>query len=219
MTSKRIFPSRSRISGIRSPKLIIIASEGTNTERIYFEDMASPEYCRNLKVHIEVLKRKKTASSPTHILLALDDFRRKYHLALNKDDELWLVIDRDKWTLKELKSVASACQQKCYLLAVSNPCFELWLLLHIKSLDEYSILEKNDIAKNKRVSPNKRFLEKELADLLGSYDKFNPDTSKFLPFVDVAVSRARALDTKPTHRWPNSLGTRVYRLVESIKNS
>ncbi len=219
MISNRIFPSRSRISGIRSPKLIIIASEGTNTERIYFEDMTSPEYYRNPRVHVEVLEHDSTASSPLHILLYLDHFRKKYHLALNKDDELWLVIDRDNWKLKELSFVASACQQKCYLLALSNPCFEFWLLLHIKSLDDYSSSEKDYIAKNRHVSSKRTFLERELVKLLGSYNKLNPDTSKFLPFIDVAVSRARALDTKPTDRWPNSLGTRVYPLVESIKNS
>lgn len=219
MISKRILRSRTRISGIRSPKLIIIASEGTNTERIYFEDMASPKYYRNSRVHVEVLEHDNTASSPAHILLSLDDFKKKYRLSLHRDDELWLVIDRDKWTLKELSSVASACQQKCHFLAVSNPCFELWLLLHIKSLDDYNVSGRDSIAKNRHISSKRTFLEGELIKLLGSYNKDNPDTSKFLPFIDLAISRARDLDTKPTDRWPNSLGTRVYLLVESIKSS
>ena len=218
MISKRISPSRSRISGIRSPKLIIIASEGTNTERIYFEDMASSEYYRNPRVHVEVLEHDNTASSPKHISLYLDNFKRKYHLALNKDDELWLVIDRDRWTLAELSSVASSCQQKHYLLACSNPCFELWLLLHIKSLDDYNTSDLDAFAKNKHISPNRTLLERELLNLLGNYNKTNPDTSKFLPLVDIAISRARDLDTNPTARWPTCLGTRVYKLAESIKN-
>ena len=218
MISKRIFPPHSRISSIRSPKLIIIASEGTNTERIYFEDMASPEYYRNSRVHVEVLERDNTASSPTYILSLLDDFKKRYHLALNKDDELWLVIDRDKWTLKELSCAASLCHQKCYLLALSTPCFEFWLLLHIKSYDDYSTDEQNSIAKNRHIGSKRTFLEGELVKLLGSYNKANPDTSKFLPFVDDAVSRAKVLDTNPTARWTNKVGTRVYLLAESIKN-
>lgn len=220
MASNRIFKSRIRISGILSPKLIIIASEGTNTERIYFEDMASPHYYRNPKVHVEVLERTDTASSPAHILSFLDSFKHKYRLSLDKDDELWLVIDRDGWTLRELSSVASLCGQKCYLLALSNPCFEFWLLLHIKSYDDYSAAEQDSIAKNRHIGSTKRtFLESELLKLLGSYNKDNPDTSKFLPFIDTAISRARSLDTNPNHRWSNKVGTRVYRLAESIKNS
>jgi len=220
MASRRIFKSRTRISGILSPKLIIIASEGTNTERIYFEDMASPHYYRNPKVHVEVLERTDTASSPAHILSFLDSFKHKYRLSLDKDDELWLVIDRDGWTLRELSSVASLCGQKCYFLALSNPCFEFWLLLHIKSYDDYSPVEQDSIAKNIRIRSTKRtFLETQLLKLLGSYNKDNPDTSKFLPFIDAAISRARALDTNPNHRWPNNVGTRLYLLAQSIKNS
>src|SRR4030042_599106 len=218
MTSKNITILRSRLSGNRTSKLIIIAAEGTKTEKIYFEDMASAEYYRNQGVHIEILERDTKASSPKHILSCIDGFKKKYGLQLNKDDELWMVIDKDKWTLGELSLVASECKKKCYLLAVSNPCFEFWLLLHVKSLDDYSNSEKAAIAKNTHVSSKKTFLEKELTKVLGSYNKGNPDTSKFLPVVDVAISRAKVLDTKPTDRWPNGLGTRVYRLAISIKN-
>jgi len=219
MKSKGSPISRSRISGIRSPKLIIIASEGTNTERIYFEEMLSPQYYRNSKVHVEILKRNSTASSPVNALAFLDDFKKKYHLDLNKEDELWLIIDRDKWTPAELSAVASACQQKCYFLAVSNPCFELWLLLHIKSINDYTNDELASIAKNKHISHNRTFLEGELMKTLGSYNKSNPDTSKFLPYINTAISRARDLDIRPTDRWPNNIGTRVYLLAESIMNS
>ncbi|MHB8104278.1 MAG: RloB family protein [Dehalococcoidales bacterium] len=212
----RKFPKLVRRSGIRIPRLIIIASEGTNTEKTYFEDMSSAEYYRNPRVHVEVLERENTDSSPGHVLDCLDNYTKKYHLSLKKDDELWLVIDRDKWTEKELSAVASTCQQKCYFFAVSNPCFELWLLLHIKSLDDYGQSERNDFTKNKHINRKKTLLEQELCNILGSYNKANLDTSRFLPFIDRAIERARLLDIVPTERWPNRLGTRVYLLAESI---
>ena len=112
MKSHRSFKSRLRTSGVRSPKLIIIACEGTHTERIYFEDMTSPDYFRKPGVYVEVLEHDNTASSPKNILSYLDNFRKKYSLLLKQDDQLWLVIDRDNWTLQELSSVASECQQK-----------------------------------------------------------------------------------------------------------
>ena len=48
------------------------------------------------------------------------------------NDELCLVIDRDKqsWTEATISEVAQFCHAKQYILALSNPCFELWLLIH-----------------------------------------------------------------------------------------
>jgi hypothetical protein len=218
MKANRKLSRNPRISGIRSPRLIVIASEGMHTEKIYFEDMASVKYYRNPGVHVEVLERDETASSPEHVIITLDNYRKKYSLTLNKDDELWLVIDRDRWKLRELSSVATKCYQKSFLLACSNPCFELWLLLHIKSLSDYSKTELDDLTKNKHVSRKRTLLEQEIINIIGSYNKQNPDTSKFLPFVETAISRARTLDSTPTDRWPNCLGTRVYKLAESILN-
>lgn len=216
MKANRTFSPHSRISGVRSPRLIVIASEGKLTEKKYFEDMAS-DY-RNPSIHVEVLDRDETASSPEHVIIALDKYKKKYSLILNKDDELWLVVDRDRWKVRELSSVATKCNQKVYLLACSNPCFEFWLLLHIKSLGDYSQPALDELAKNKHVSRKRTLLEQEIIKIIGSYNKQNPDTSKFLPFVEIAISRARTLDSIPTDRWPNYLGTRVYKLAESILN-
>ena len=131
------------------------------------------------------------------------------------------MIDRDKqsWTLEEIVEVAQVCLQKGYYLAVSNPCFELWLLLHIKSLENYSDSVLQAFIENKKVSSNRTRIEKELILLLGSYNKSNLETSSFLPFVKEAIENAKKLDHNPEQRWPNQLGTRVYRLVEKIISS
>jgi len=36
--------------------------------------------------------------------------------------------------------------------------------------------------------------------------------------VETAIERARALDKNPADRWPQTLGTRVYLLAESVMN-
>jgi len=214
MIDKREFKPRKRKSAFRDASFIVIATEDEYTERQYFLDFISPKYYRNPRVHVEVLKRKTHASSPKHVMDALNKFRHDYRL---KDyDELWMIIDRDKWTRKELSDVAAKCVQKGYSLSVSNPCFELWLLLHIKSIDEYTSNEKSNLEKNQKVNGNRTLLEQEISDILGSYNKSNLDTSKFLPKVEYAIEQARQLDTNPGQRWPISLRTRVYRLAERI---
>jgi hypothetical protein len=85
-------------------------------------------------------------------------------------------------------------------------------------LDEYPEKDLQEFRKNKR--PNSKHpktrLELELIKLLGGYSKGNLDTSKLLKNVEVAIARARALDTHPKHRWTNDLGTRVYLIAEKI---
>ena len=158
-----------RVSHVRDARLFVIATEGEETEKQYFEDLTSKDWYPNPRVIIEVLERSSSASNPKRILKQLDERNKKRGLQF--DDELWLIIDRDKqsWTIEEIAEVAQVCVQKGYYLAVSNPCFELWLLLHIKSLEEYSDDILPEFLDNKKVTSSRTRLERELILRLGSY--------------------------------------------------
>jgi hypothetical protein len=212
MPEKRSIPRRTRRSRCRDAKLIIIAAEGQKTEKKYLEAVAEEYY--NPRIHVKVLDRKNSASDPKHVLEQLNRFRSEYDIQRGYD-ELWLVIDIDRWRAKKLSEVAELCSQKNYWLAVSNPCFELWLLLHLKSLDEYDEETLNEFRENKG-NKNRTQLELELVKLLENYNKRDPDITPFLPFVEAAINRAKKLDTHPEERWPNDLGSRVYLIAEKI---
>ena len=130
-------------------KLIIIAAEGEFTEKIYFE--ALRKHARNSRVHIKILERdeeNKHNSSPEYVLGQLTQY--KLENPIEQDDELWLVIDKDKWTAKSIRAVAQRCaQDSSYHLALSNPCFELWLILHIIDASLESDEEKVKMLKNR----------------------------------------------------------------------
>lgn len=84
---------RERREAFRDARLIVIASEGKDTERIYFKALAK-EYA-NPRVHVHILERCKEEqnnSSPEHVLKQLNDYKKLYDLEC--DDELWLVIDK-----------------------------------------------------------------------------------------------------------------------------
>lgn len=216
MPSKRRFRPRtrgSRPSGVRDAKLIVIAAEGTVTEGHYFNDLASPRYFFNPRIHVEVLEREDRASAPEHMIAQLDAFKKKYRL--RAIDELWLVIDVDRWGDAKLSHIGTQCEQKKYALAVSNPCFELWLLLHHKSVADYTEEEQEELLENRSVGSRTR-LEAELVEIVGQYNKSNLDSDDYLPHVERAIRNARAADKNPEHRWPNGLGSRVYRLVEKV---
>ncbi|MBZ0279224.1 MAG: RloB family protein [Anaerolineae bacterium] len=214
----RKFKPRERKSGLRDAKLIIIAAEGAKTEKRYFSDLAVNEQYRNPKVHVEILDRLQAEhSAPEYVIQMLDEFRQTY--SLGEQDELWLVIDLDRWGSGKLSDISTQCIQKSYLLAVSNPGFEIWLLLHVASLEEYTLEQLEQLSQPGKPNDARTPLEIELMKRAGSYNKSNLNTADYLPSVDLAINRARAIDVNPEHRWTNHIGTRVYLLVESIIRS
>ncbi|HZY82268.1 MAG TPA: RloB family protein [Cyclobacteriaceae bacterium] len=203
-------PSFKRKSGLRDAKLIIIATEGDVTERTYFNGVAkSPEY-RNSGVHVEVLVREDGGSDPKNCLQTLNKFKKTYNL--NKHDELWLVCDVDRWGDKKLAEVNQLCRQKGYKFSVSNPCFEIWLLIH-----HFKISTSDQQTKDLLVS-NCDSVGAKLREVLGGYNKAKLKIDDFLKGIEHAVSEANTLEIIDED-WPNGLGTKVHHLVKSMLGS
>lgn len=219
---KGISKRKSKIKDTR--RYFVIASEGADTERIYFEGLAKLIIKDGLDrlIKIEFLVRngedERAKSAHKDIIKQLDTYKKKYRL--DEKDELWLVIDRDKQNNKidTFADTVRKCIQKNYFLALSNPNFELWLLLHLKNLNDYSEEKINILFENKKVEgSNRKALEKKLLDLLSEYNKSNYDFEKFESCIPDAIQRAKDLDKNPDERWiEDSLGSRVYLLVEKI---
>lgn len=210
---------RERREAFRDARLIVIASEGKDTERIYFKALAK-EYA-NPRVHVHILNRcedEKNNSSPEHVLKQLNDYKGQYEL--ESDDELWLVIDRDRWTEAMLSHVTKECAQDSYLhVALSNPCFEFWLLLHLVDATLLTSEEQQQWMDNRRRSKNAEpYLKVRLRQEMGSYHEADYDAQMLIEHVEDAIVRARALDKNTTDRWPQTLGTRVHLLAESVVN-
>ena len=183
----------------RSAKLFVIATEGKDTEKQYFEMFGSR------KVKVEILATgEDNKSAPEYVLDRLDKFKDLYDF--DKEDEFWLVLDVDRWVKKDqLIAVCPQARQKGYQLAISNPCFEIWLCLHFGDL-----LPEDRTCKDFEIT---------LRNILGSYNKSNLDVLAYKPNVKSAVERSRNLDLNLQESWTSQLGTRVYKLVESILQS
>lgn len=202
-----------RLEGVRSARLVVIASEGRCTESIYFS--AVKDKLRAPNVHVEILSRESNDSSPESVHAQIADFMRQYNI--EDDDELWLVIDRDRWHERMLSQVAKLCAQNTHLnFCMSNPCFELWLLLHLEDIRNYDMETKMAVAENKKNKAGATWLKKRMRDLLGAYSESKYDAARLLPNVPVAMTIAKELDVSPTDRWPQTIGSRVYKLMESI---
>ena len=62
------------------------------------------------------------------------------------------------------------------------------------------------------------YLKIRLRQEMGSYHESSYDAQMLIEHVETAIERARALDKNSTDRWPQTLGTRVYLLAESVMN-
>jgi hypothetical protein len=133
----------------------------------------------------------------------MEDYLKKQ--SLKKSDEAWLVVDKDSWTEKQLLLLNHwALSQENYRLALSNPKFEFWLLLHFEDGDGVT---------------NSRNCSEHLKRHMPDYDK-GIDISKITHHrIISAIKRATKRDNPPCVDWPRNTGTTVYRLVENIINS
>ena len=202
-----------RIEGVKSSRLIVIAAEGRATENIYFEAMRQ-ELCAT-NVQLVVLNREDDNSNPANVHRQIKDFMDEYNIL--DDDQLWIVIDRDDWKEKMLADIAQLCQQNSNLIfCMSNPCFELWLILHLEDIEDYSEEDKKNLFENPRLSTHGTWTKYHLRKLMGHYQESDYDPSILLPHVEEAICRAEKLDINPKDRWPQTTGTRVYLLAKSI---
>jgi len=182
---------------LRDATLVVIATEGSETERQYFSIFG------NKRVQVKVIPSFNGRSAPNHILINLKKFQQEYNL--DKKDILCLAIDKDRYPESMLSLVAAESFKADLIFSVSVPSFEVWLSLHFDA----------PIPETLRTA---RDFEDHLRNYLGSYNKSNINLGVFVPGVSMAVSRARALDTNPSHRWPEKIGSRVYRIVEKIQS-
>ncbi len=186
-------------------KLIIIATEGSKTELQYFDSLRSKFGLRNVKP----LKRKRTRSSPLDVLKQLNREKGKLR-GTQRSNEYWAVIDKDNWSKQILEQFITSAQRKGYKVADSNPCFELWLLLHYESVGRLKGLE------GSAATGGCASVERELKKFDKNYDKSRYESAKYIEKIDNAIKNAAKTDTQPQDRWLNQIGTRVYRLAQSI---
>jgi hypothetical protein len=182
----------------RYRKMFVLATEGTKTEPLYFIMFNNDDTV----VHVKHLMGNKQ-NSPMHVLKRMHDYLKDNHL---KDgDEAWLIVDRDLWPEDQLMQLHDWSQTNSrYGLAVSNPKFEYWLLLHFE--DGKGIV-------------NSKQCTKRLERHLPHFEKGHVEVDKLQSGINDATKRARRKDTPPCVDWPRTTGTTVYRLVEKLKKA
>ncbi|MDP4176060.1 MAG: RloB family protein [Bacteroidota bacterium] len=208
MRKKRGYKRETPAELVRDYKLFAIACEGSKTEPEYFGifEYFSPK----IKVDIieskvsdaEMLATHNNRSAPKWVL----DRAMKYieRVGLIDEDELWFVMDIDKWSPEQIREIAEYCAKYInWHIVLSNPCFEVWLYFHKKS----------DISKSKSV--NSQDFKTEITSFFsGGYNPY-----KIIHLLPDAIANAKANDSDPDHYAPKHKETKVYLLGEAIMNT
>lgn len=186
------------------PRLLVVC-EGLKTEPSYLTGFR--EACRNPRVDVHVVSHR--GGSPTRLLEQAESLRdeaRKKAWRLEDPaiayDQVWCVFDVDVHGA-EVPNVRRKAEAAGIELAVSNPCFELWLILHFRG------------------NPGRQerdWLHREMKSYVKSYDK-KVDFADYVPGYAEAVKRAEALSREAARAGESGRNptTGVYRLTRAIE--
>jgi hypothetical protein len=206
-----------RVSNVTDrEKLFLLAYEGNETEPTYFEALKKNYRFNKERIEIVSLRRdvEDTKSAPKYVFENLEKIKDEYDLGNN--DELWMIIDRDR-NGKNIEKYSTKCKSEPnFYFALSNPCFEFWLLLHLKDISEFTEDELKLIFENRKVSSKKTYLKKLLSNLLSDgYNEANLQPERFLQHIEIAINRAKAMNIEDED-YPKTLGTDIYKLIEKV---
>lgn len=135
-------------------KVIWVLTEGEVTEPKYIDVLRS----RYRGVSIEIIKK----GSPPKVLV---DKARRYQSSNDKRnpsfDEIWCIFDVDEHP--NIDQAIHEARDSGINIAISNPCFELWLVLHYQNQNRYidrqeiqSLAKRLDITDGKGITPKAR---------------------------------------------------------------
>lgn len=210
MTSKRKAPGgrplRRKVATKRIRKTLLVFCEGERTEPEYLNALKlEPAIREAAAVEIRIAQANSGAVPLTLVRRAIDT-RRKAVSENDEVDEFWCVFDVE-WPINHphLNEALALAEANEISLAVSNPCFEVWLVLHLK--DHGAWLDNGQAARLRRQLDN-------------STDK-GLDPTKYMPYVREASDRAVKLEER--HRrngtsFPDdNPSSSMHRLIASVQ--
>ena len=201
----------------RTKPVILIVTEGEKSEPKYFEHFRT----RQNNVEVRVVPNSKNGGKTDYLNLIRKASRicKEDDLSPKSGDSVWIVADGDvnyqaadaiKKKNAALTQARATAEKEAYSLLISNPCFELWYLLHLRYTTAH--LPDYDAVKKALEQAGIKDYEKH-NDL---YEQLDSETLE-------AIKRAKRLET---HQVENGFAlplgidanpfTEVYRLVEKL---
>lgn len=209
MTAKRSSRDRTlrrKVATRPVKKTLLVFCEGQRTEPEYLNALKRQPSVREVAaVEIRIAQADSGAVPLTLVRRAIDARTRSVN-ETDEIDEFWCIFDVE-WPVNHpnLADAVTLADANAISLAISNPCFEMWLILHLK---EHGAWLDNEPTEKLRHQLDK------------STDK-GIDPARYMPHVGRAAIRAAKLEER--HRrngtiFPNdNPSSGMHRLITSIQ--
>jgi hypothetical protein len=204
MAGRRVPDLRRRPPSREPRRRFALLCEGKNTEPAYFRALKA--------IFIDVLiDIKEAVGVPMTIaeqsVQLVAGGKRRRRDSYEEHDEVWAVFDRDQH--EPYDEAVGLCNNKGVKVARSNPCFELWLILHLSEFDR---------------PHGSHAVQAHLEKLCPDYDSKRgkkPDCSRFVALVELAERRAeKQLRARAEEGGPfGPPSTTVFELTRAIRQA
>jgi len=179
----------------RDARLFIIVTEGEREDR-YFQWFDR----KSQRIRVQLVPRQGQASAPKHFLTRLGQYLGESGTDVQMKDSVWFVLDVDAWSRESIDELVAACNQTLnWHIAISNPCFEVWLNMHKGPVPDHG--EDCDALKT----------------MLGSRlhpGGFHPNV--ICPLIEDAIKYSKEADTHPNQSYPDRMQTKVHLLASAV---
>lgn len=193
-------------SGREVSKTLSVFCEGEKTESTYLAALKEASIIHGMKrVRIKIYA-KNSRSNPLSLVTAAVGAKEKAAVEGREIDEFWCIFDVE-WPINHpnLQEAIALAKSEGIHTAISNPCFELWLILHFQ--DQTSWLATKDAVRviNRHVQ---------------NYDK-GVKADHFMPRLLLAQDRAKYLDVlhkQQGKRFPrNNPSSGMNKFIDSVR--
>lgn len=198
--------------------------EGANTETWYFRKLI--DIRKSLNIHplidirlLEKTEEDKDISFPRKLIAFAESQKDNEDISFDRErDKMIIVFDADIFEEKVQDYEEDvALGEKENMLAVSNPAFELFLLLHFENAFEEDI-EPNveQIIRNEK-DGNQTFIYKLLLARTGVNPKKNSSIGELAKCVNIAIAQEKKIN-EDIHNCKGRVTCNIGKIIESIRN-
>ncbi len=199
--------------------------EGSNTEVWYFKQLIDNRKKLKIKSNIDIrllekTGKDKTNSHPKRLIAFAEQLKNDPAIAFDKErDKMVIVFDADIFEGKETdyKNLLFDGEKNNNLLGVTNPSFELFLLLHYNNaFNVYIHPNEKKILENDK-DKNRRYIHVLFSDVSGMNPKKNKCVGELAEKIDIAIAEEQFIN-EDIHKCQGNVTCNLAKIINDIRS-
>lgn len=199
--------------------------EGANTETWYFESLIDNKKALGIRPNIDIRFLEKTdedkdLSFPRKLIEFAEQQKENPDISFDPEmDKMIIVFDADifETQVSDFEDVVALGEQN-NLLGISNPAFELFLLLHYpNAVEEHIKPNEEAIIANEKVG-TQRYIRNLFTQVSGMNPKKNKNVGKFAKQIECAIEEERKIN-EDIHCCKGTITCYIAKIIDDIRNN